>query len=116
MVEYQQAMQTVSDPLLGWATVGERQYYMRQLRNMKGSVVLDGIGASALADYAGLCGRLVAEGHARTSGASMIAGYLGHSDTVERALCTFARRYADQTEADHAALVDAVEHGRLPVG
>ena len=115
VVEYQQALQTVSDPLLGWATVGERQYYVRQLRNMKGSVALDGIGKKALADYAGLCGRLLAKGHARTSGASMIGGYLGHSGTVSEALCTFARRYADQTEADHAALVEAVEHGRLPV-
>ncbi len=114
VVEYQQALQTVSDPLLGWATVGKNQYYVRQLRNMKGSVALDGISAGALEDYAGICGRLLAKGHARTSGASMIAGYLGSSDKVEVALCAFARRYADQTEADHAALVRAVEHGRLP--
>ncbi len=114
VVEYQQALQTVSDPLLGWTSVGANQYYVRQLRNMKGSVALDGIGASALEDYAGICGRLLAKGHARTSGASMIAGYLGSSDTVEQALCTFARRYADQTEVDHAALVAAVAHGRLP--
>jgi hypothetical protein len=60
-------------------------------------------------------GQLLAKGHARTSGASMIAGYMGGSDRVDTALCMFARRYADQTEADHAALLSAVERGLLPV-
>jgi uncharacterized protein (DUF2252 family) len=115
VVEYQQALQTVSDPLLGWATVGERQYYVRQFRNMKGTVALDAIDAEALNDYAGVLGHLLAKGHARTSGASMIAGYVGGSDRLDQALCRFAQAYADQTEADHAALVKAVERGLLPV-
>jgi uncharacterized protein (DUF2252 family) len=114
VVSYQQALQTVSDPLLGWTTVGERQYYVRQFRDMKGAVVVDGIDAAALADYAGVCGLLLAKGHARTSGASMIAGYLGGGDKADRALCRFARAYADQTERDHAALVAAVDRGILP--
>jgi len=113
VVEYQQALQTVSDPLLGWTTVGDHQYYVRQFRNMKGSVVLDDIDAAALADYAGVCGRLLAKGHARTSGASMIAGYLGRSDHADTALAAFARAYADQTERDHATLVAAVRRGEL---
>jgi uncharacterized protein (DUF2252 family) len=114
VVEYQQALQTVSDPLLGWASVAGRQYYVRQFRNMKGSVALDAIDPRALADYAGICGQLLAKGHARTSGASMIAGYLGRSDKVDRALCAFARAYADQTEQDHQRLVDAVARGAVP--
>jgi uncharacterized protein (DUF2252 family) len=115
VVEYQQALQTVSDPLLGWATVGEHQYYVRQFRNMKGTVALDSIDAEALDDYAAVLGHLLAKGHARTSGASMIAGYAGRSDKLDVALCRFARAYADQTEADHAALVKAVKRGLLPV-
>jgi hypothetical protein len=114
VVEYQQALQTVSDPLLGWTTVGDRQYYVRQFRDMKGTVALDAIDARAIADYAGVLGHLLAKGHARTSGASMIAGYVGRGDNVDRAMARFARAYADQTEADHAALVKAVERGRLP--
>jgi uncharacterized protein (DUF2252 family) len=113
VVQYQKALQTVSDPLLGWTTVGERQYYVRQFRDMKGAVVVDGIDAAALADYAGVCGLLLAKGHARTSGASMVAGYLGTSDKVVDALCRFARRYADQTERDHAALLAAIRRGVL---
>jgi uncharacterized protein (DUF2252 family) len=115
VVEYQQSLQTVSDPLLGWATIDERQYYVRQFRNMKGTIALDAIDARALADYAGIVGRLLAKGHARTSGASMIAGYVGRTDTVDRAMARFARAYADQTEADHAALLRAVATGRLPI-
>ena len=113
VVEYQQALQTVSDPLLGWTTIGDHQFYVRQFRDMKGAVAVDGIDASALADYAGICGLLLAKGHARTSGASMIAGYLGSSDKVDRAICRFARSYAEQTERDYQALLVAVAQGVL---
>jgi uncharacterized protein (DUF2252 family) len=114
VVQYQQALQTVSDPLLGWTTVGGHQYYVRQFRDMKGAITVDGIDASSLADYAGICGLLLAKGHARTSGASMIAGYVGHGDKLDQAMCRFARAYADQTERDHHALQAAVARGVLP--
>lgn len=115
VVEYQQALQTVSDPLLGWTTIDGLQYYVRQFRDMKGAIALDAIDAAALTDYAGILGHLLAKGHARTSGASMIAGYVGSSDKLDRAMCRFARAYADQTEADHRAFVRAAARGALPV-
>lgn len=114
VVEYQQALQTVSDPLLGWTTIDGRQFYVRQFRNMKGTLPLDTIGAPAMADYVRVCGRLLAKGHARTSGASMIAGYAGSSDRMDAALARFAHLYADQTEADHTALMQAAKAGRIP--
>jgi uncharacterized protein (DUF2252 family) len=114
VVEYQQSLQTVSDPLLGWTTVGDQQYYVRQFRDMKGAIIVDDLNAGALADYAGICGYLLAKSHARTSGASMIAGYVGGSDKMDDSLCRFARAYADQVEKDHAALVAAVRRGELP--
>jgi uncharacterized protein (DUF2252 family) len=120
VVEYQQALQTVSDPLLGWTTVtlpGEApmDFYVRQFRNSKGTIPLDAIDAAALTDYAGIVGHLLAKGHARTSGASMIAGYAGKGDKLDQALALFAASYADQTEADHALLVKAARKGRLPI-
>jgi uncharacterized protein (DUF2252 family) len=115
VVEYQQALQTVSDPLLGWTTVGDRQFYVRQFRNMKGTIALDSIDAAALVDYADIVGHLLAKGHARTSGASMISGYVGASDKLNRAMCRFALAYADQTEADHRSLVAAVARGEMPI-
>ena len=105
----------MSDPLLGWTEVDGRQYYVRQFRNMKGTIPLDGLTATALADYAGIVGHLLAKGHARTSGASMIAGYLGKGEKAAKAFSRFARLYADQTEADHAALVTAARNGRVPI-
>jgi uncharacterized protein (DUF2252 family) len=114
VVEYQQALQTVSDPLLGWADAGSHQYYVRQFRDMKGAITVDGIEVGALQDYAGICGHLLAKGHARTSGASMIAGYLGKGGNAADAFCRFARAYADQTERDHAELVGSVQRGVLP--
>jgi len=114
VVEYQQALQTVSDPLLGWATIGDLQFYVRQFRDMKGAILVEDINAAALGDYAGICGYLLAKSHARTSGASMIAGYIGSSDKLDDMLARFARTYADQVESDHQRLVDAVRQGLLP--
>jgi uncharacterized protein (DUF2252 family) len=114
VVEYQLALQTVSDPLLGWTTVGDLQFYVRQFRDMKGAIVVEDINAGALADYAGICGYLLAKSHARTSGASMIAGYIGGSDKLDQMLCRFARAYADQVESDYERLVAAVRRGALP--
>ncbi len=129
VVEYQQALQTVSDPLLGWTTVQtptdahavnwdgdviSRDFYVRLFRNMKGAVPLSGLTAQALSDYSGILGHLLAKGHARTSGASMIAGYLGSGTAAAEAFAAYARRYADQTEADHAAWLKAIKAGLLP--
>jgi hypothetical protein len=115
VVEYQQTLQTVSDPLLGWTTVDDRDYYVRQFRDMKGAVTVEGMDGSALLDYARICGTLLAKSHARSAGATMLSGYLGKGDVADRAFARFARAYADQTEADHQALQHAVKAGRLPV-
>ena len=104
----------MSAPLLGWTTAGDVQYYVRQYRDMKGAITIDGIDAAALIDYAGICGYLLAKGHARTSGASMISGYLGRGRKAQEAFARFARFYADQTERDHADLVGAVRRGTVP--
>lgn len=114
VVEYQQTLQTVSDPLLGWTTVDHRDYYVRQFRDMKGAVTVEGMDGSALMDYGRICGALLAKGHARSTGATMLSGFLGKGDVADRAFARFARAYADQTEADHRALQQAVKAGRLP--
>lgn len=66
-------------------------------------------------DHAAICGRLLVKGHARTSGASMIVGYLGRSAQVDAAITRFARACADQTERDHEPLVKAAASGRIDV-
>ena len=120
VVEGQRLIQPAPDLFLGWGSVtmraGERvDYYVRQLRDMKGSVSLvPGVTrAVALVEYAGLCGWALARAHARSGDAASIAGYLGDSDRFDRAMGRFAVAYADQTERDHAALLAAVASGRV---
>lgn len=114
VVEYEQTLQTVSDPLLGWTTVDNRDYYVRQFRDMKGAVTVEAMDGSALLDYGRICGTLLAKGHARSNGATMLSGFLGKGDVADRAIARFARAYADQIEVDHQALQRAVKSGRLP--
>jgi uncharacterized protein (DUF2252 family) len=114
VVTGQRLMQAASDVFLGWA-VGPygHQYYVRQLRDMKGSVSIDRLGPDELARYAMLCGVTLARAHARSGDPAAIAGYLGAGDQFDRAIVAFADGYADQTVADHAALERAVADGRI---
>jgi len=109
----QRIMQAASDLFLGWTRCGPVDYYVRQLRDMKAAVPTDELAADELAAYAGLCGWALARAHACSGDPARIGGYLGSGDAFGRAIADFAVRYADQTERDHAALVEAVRAGRV---
>ena len=118
VVEGQRLMQTVGDIFLGWLRVDgidgrQRDFYIRQLRDWKGSVEVESMVPSGLRIYAELCGWTLARAHARTGDRVAIAGYLGSSRSFERALVRFAHAYADQNEQDHRALVEAIADGRV---
>jgi uncharacterized protein (DUF2252 family) len=110
----QRLMQSSSDIFLGWVR-GRRGYdfFVRQLRDMKMSVPLEGLTAVQLKRYAQLCSWTLARAHAKSGDAATVSGYLGKGDTFDEALGKFALAYADQNEKDHAALVKAVSSGRL---
>ncbi len=114
VVTGQRLMQSASDIFLGWSNEGEHDFYVRQLRDMKATADLEGMAAGDLADYAGLCGWVLARAHARSGDAAQIAGYLGKSEAMDEAVAAFATAYADQTEKDFAAFEEAVVSGRLP--
>jgi uncharacterized protein (DUF2252 family) len=118
VVEGQRLMQAASDIMLGWLrTTGldfaERDFYVRQLWDSKGSAVIDAMKPSTMEIYAQMCSWTLARAHARSGDAIAIASYLGSGDAFDRALATFAERYADQNERDYAALQDAVASGRV---
>jgi Uncharacterized protein conserved in bacteria (DUF2252) len=118
VVQGQRIMQAASDPFLGWATgtgARARQFYVRQLRDMKGSAVIEGMPAARLARYGELCGMTLAHAHARSGDAAKIAGYLGDDDTFDRALEHFAVAYADQNDADYADFTDAAAEHRIAI-
>ena len=108
----QRLMQATSDILLGWLRcVGpddhEGDYYVRQLRDWKGSVTVESMSPALLADYGRSCGYVLARAHARTGDRIAIAAYLGNSDEADIALARFAEAYADQNDRDYAALREA---------
>jgi uncharacterized protein (DUF2252 family) len=110
----QRLLQSASDLFLGWSTNQERRdFYFRQLRDMKTTVKVEGMSASQLTAYAEMCGWALARGHAKSADAAVISGYMGRSDSFDHAVAIFASTYADQTERDHAAMVQAVQAGCL---
>lgn len=113
----QRLMQAFPDIFLGWTTPRSsgRSYYVRQLRDMKGSVNLTAMAPTNFVDYGRACGWTLARSHARAGDPATIAGYLGRSDRFDRAIVEFARRYADQNEVDHEHFLQAVRDGRVPV-
>jgi uncharacterized protein (DUF2252 family) len=114
VVAGQQIMQAASDPFLGWSTAGNRHYYVRQFRDMKGSMNIEKLDAASLLEYAGLCGAILARAHAQTTEPAVIAGYLGKGSAFDKAMGRFALAYARQNEADHAALLRAIKSGHVP--
>jgi uncharacterized protein (DUF2252 family) len=107
VAEGQRAMQWQSDPFLGWTTIANRDYLVRQVNDHKASVELEAMQGGGLAEYAAVCGELLARGHARSGDVHLITGYLGagsKQDKFDHALAAFAEAYADQTEADWHAL------------
>jgi uncharacterized protein (DUF2252 family) len=105
VVEGERAMQLQSDPFLGWTTMEGRDYLVRQLNDHKASIQLESLRTAGLLEYAGVCGELLARGHARAGDCAMIAGYLGRSTRFDEAVGAFAEAYADQTELDWKQLV-----------
>jgi len=99
----QHLMQAATDLFVGWTSDGERDFYVRQLRDGKASLDVDGIDAAQLIDFASRCGRVLARAHARTGDPQMIAHYLGASDAFEEGMLRFARVYAAQVERDYEA-------------
>jgi uncharacterized protein (DUF2252 family) len=119
VVAGQHLMQASSDILLGWRGMTspidhvERAYYVRQLKDWKGSAAIERMDPAGMAAYGRLCGSALARAHARSGDRIAIAAYLGDTDTFDRALAEFAEAYAKQNESDFTALQTAVQSGRV---
>ena len=114
VVEGQRLLQAASDVFLGWTRgQGGRDFYVRQLRDWKGSVPVEAMDEQQLGRYARVCGWTLARAHARTGDPSAIAGYVGQGVVLDRAMVAFAEAYAAQNAEDHAAFAQAIADGRL---
>ncbi len=118
VVAGQHLMQASSDIFLGWDRVDgldgvRRDFYVRQLRDWKGSADVDQMIPQGMQAYGQLCGATLARAHARSGDRIAIAAYLGTSDTFDKAICSFSESYADQNERDYDALLKAISDGRV---
>jgi uncharacterized protein (DUF2252 family) len=115
VVAGQRLLQSASDIFLGWSTSSASgfDFYVRQLRDMKGSFDLTAFTAAELESYARACGLALAISMGKAGDPMPIAGYVGKSDAFDRAMERFAFAYADQNERDFAAFATAVKTGRL---
>jgi uncharacterized protein (DUF2252 family) len=106
-------MQPASDMFLGWSRGPKRDFFFRQLRDMKLSIMVETFGQAEMGIYAGWCGKALALSHARSGSAATLSGYMGKSDALDKAIASFSMAYADQNEKDHAALDRAVRSGKV---
>jgi uncharacterized protein (DUF2252 family) len=115
VVEGQRLMQATSDIFLGWTrgVQANRYYYWRQLRDMKGSAVVETMTPVAMRFYAQICGWTLARAHARSGDPIAIAEYLGHNDAFDKAIADFSALYADQNQRDYDTFVKAIADGRI---
>ena len=116
VVRGQRMMQASSDIFLGWTkgVQANRFLYWRQLRDMKGSALVDSMSAVVMEYYAGMCGWTLARAHARSGDPVAMTSYLGDGDEFDKSITDFSQRYADQNEIDYQAFVAAVRSGRIP--
>jgi len=114
----QRFMQAASDVLLGWShgNLRGRDFYIRQLRDMKMSIIMEAMEKDTLRYYAKICGRVLARAHARSADPAVLAGYMGNNATFDEAVAEFAMDYSAQTDRDHESLAEAVRKGRIEAG
>lgn len=121
VVAGQRLMQSASDIFLGWQRLAspldghDRDFYVRQLRDWKGSADVDDIDAGRLFLYGRMCAWTLAKAHARSGDRIAIAAYMGSGDVLDRAIADFAQAYAECNDADYEALQAAADAGRIPV-
>lgn len=118
VVAGQRLMQAASDIFLGWQSIVgldgvQRDFYVRQLRDWKGSVDTTDMVPSGMDAYGRLCGWTLARAHARSGDRIAIGAYLGSSTQFEDAIARFTETYADQNERDYEALQEAAATGRI---
>jgi len=113
VVDGYRLMQPASDMFLGWTQGPKRHFFVRQLKDIKISIRVESFGAPEMDLYATWCGRALALSHARAGSSVLLSGYMGKSDTFDKAISTFSLAYADQNESDHAALERAVRKGKV---
>lgn len=117
VVNGQHLLQSASDIFLGWSRMSAtgKDFYVRQLRDMKGAFDFASFDVSDLSEYAVSCGHALAHSISKAGDPALVLGYVGKSDAFDEAIADFAQAYAERNEVDWAALKAAVQAGRVQV-
>ena len=110
IVTGQRALQAATDVMLGWTSIGKTPFYVRQMKNMKGSIPIEWLSGSSFNNYAWGCGAILGRAHCRSADPAALAGYCGKSSVLGDSLALWAEAYGDQTVLDHAALVNTFKN------
>ena len=114
VVEGQKIMQSASDPFLGYVVSEGRNYYIRQLKDMKWAESFQSIPRFENASvYVRACGASLAKAHARNGDQAILAGYMGKGKAFDVAIADFAKAYHKQVVSDHKLMLEAIESGRI---
>lgn len=108
-------MQATSDIFLGWTTFRNRHYYVRQLRDRKGSIEIEDLSDKDLKEYSELCAYVLARAHARSGDATLISGFMGEDDAFANAVTQFALKYAQVNQRDFETLLEAENLGQIQI-
>jgi uncharacterized protein (DUF2252 family) len=116
IVAGQRLIQGAPDIFLGWGSVMGMNFYVRQLRDMKGGVEFDPatVKLQNIPQYTSLCGWALAQAHAKSGDAAILSGYMGNSEELDDAMVKFGFNYALQTEKDYELFSKAIRSGKLP--
>lgn len=117
VVSGQRLLQSSSDIFLGWSNMRHtgNDFYVRQLRDMKGAFDFSIFNAEDFGEYAVCCAHALAHSMAKAGDPALLSGYVGKSSAFDEAIEQFALAYAQQNEADWGVLKAAVKSGRVQV-
>ena len=90
-----------------------RDFYIRQLRDMKGSVEVETLLPLGMAIYARICASTLARAHARSGTGSRSPPTSARATRSTVAIADFSAAYADQNERDYERLQAAVKKGKI---
>ncbi|EKK21061.1 DUF2252 domain-containing protein [Fructilactobacillus florum] len=112
IVNCQRVLQSSSDTFLGYFDTKKYSYYVRQFKDMKGSVKLEKLDWGAFCDYVSVCMSLLARAHSQSPTYPMIIGYLQSHDWMLAAFGEFANNYVNQVELDYQTFIKGEHDGK----
>lgn len=110
IVTAQRVLQSSSDPFLASTRFGGRSYYVRQFRDMKGSINIAKLDFASFQLYCQICALTLAVAHSQSPTSPMIRGYLKQQKCLDQGLADWALCYVDQVTKDYQAFLAVVQH------